>query len=203
MRDVSIREGFDADVVSWLLPDPPSEYAAGATRNVILLATAGARILTLDDDVVCAVRAHPEHQEGVAFFGHTEPRDTIWYASRSASLAGGVSLDLDLISAHSTYLGAQLRDLGANEYGSDLSHACQHLLRVLRDPKENAVVATWAGVAGDSAAYCPYRLLFDTGPTRDAMTRDPKQFHLATTSREVLRVARRATMTDESSLRTC
>jgi hypothetical protein len=135
LRRRSTRAGVDPDVVEWLLPDAPPHYAAGATRNVALLATAGRRVLTVDDDTVCSLREHPERQPGIAFVGHTDVRESTWFSNRRDSTAGGVASDLDLAAAHGAGLGQRLTDLRRFDEGLQTPAATSRA----RLPRESAM----------------------------------------------------------------
>jgi hypothetical protein len=195
--------GFPSDVVAWGLPDPPPRYAAGAVRNLLILATAGAPILSLDDDTSCSLRQLPSHQEGVSFVGHRDPRETRWFESRQESTKAGDPVNIDLIALHESVLGQDLRELHiASPVPCDMESACRHLAQALRGTQRTRVRATWLGVVGDAAQYCPHWNLFTTGTTRDRMASEENVFRLALSSREVARAVRQTTVTDESALMT-
>lgn len=193
--------GFPGDIVSWAVPDPTDCYAAGATRNLLMLASAGTRLVTVDDDTVCSLRRCDWHEEGIAFVGHGDPREAVWFANRADSINAGQRQDSDLLRLHESILGEGLRSLqSASKDMCDTEGACRHLTSVLQGFKKGRVRATWLGVAGDGAQYCPYSNLFATGRTRDRMASDESVFQMALSSREVIRGTRRTTVTDEPAL---
>jgi hypothetical protein len=199
-RCMAARAGFDADVVSWLLPDPPSCYAAGATRNLALIVTAGSRVLMADDDTRCAVRVRADEIRGIALVGHEDPRETAWFGSRNESTSAGAEANADLLNAHGAVLGRSVASLCAKDNSLDLTRSCKHLLSVLSGDKEGSVRISWSGLAGESAVYCPHGILFASGKTRERLAADPTFLRTALSSREVFRAVRQLTVTDEPSV---
>jgi hypothetical protein len=131
--------------------------------------------------------------------GHTDPRDTEVFATREQALAGGDDPGIDIIAEHAGVLGRTVRDLehqaGAG-LGSD--RACEFFARPhAAETDHRTVRATWTGVAGDAAVYCPYPILFSPEPTRGRLAADESQFRLALTSREVRRSVRQVSITHE------
>jgi hypothetical protein len=197
----AVSAGLPARLVHWLLR-PGRGYAAGAVRNRILLASAGSRVLTVDDDTVCHVWCPPEVEEGVDFVGHDDPRDTVFFEDRGNAVAVAPASTRDLLSAHGHLLGRALSELTTIRGGYSTEHACTHVLHALYDraPSAATVRVTWAGLAGDAAVYCPYTALLATGRLRESLTRDESTFHRAMRSREVRRGVRRSTVADGSQL---
>jgi hypothetical protein len=201
MRAASVRAGCDPDLVTWLIPDVPPRYAAGAARNVGLLVSAGRRLMTVDDDVVCSIRVRaPGGVSGVSFVGHVEPRETSYCDNRAVAMGAGVAADVDLLGEHAQLLGQPLETLGHRGGPIDLAQACRHLVRAIDNTGSGHVRVSWTGIAGDSAAYCPDGVLFNTGADRSALVGDPVLFETALKTREVFRAVRRVTVTDESRL---
>lgn len=207
IRDIAstaTRRGIDADVIEWLLPGGHPDQRAGSPRNVVLLATAGQALLTVDDDTRCEVWRHGQADEGMAFVGHVDPRHTDVHGDRAAALASIEREDVDLLAVHEMLLGRSVGALAEiNRSDNDISALCSHLAPAVegREPAWR-VRATWTGIAGDAAVFCPYPLIFSTGITREALASSKKRFHTALSSREVSRVVRRATVTDEPWLMT-
>jgi hypothetical protein len=201
LRRAAEAAGFPRDVISWALLDPPACYAAGASRNLLTLATAGTPIITLDDDTSCSLRIFAWHEDGVAFIGHGDPRETMWFDSRQESTNAGQCVDVDLMGLHEAVLGQELRLLqNGGQSCCDMRRACRHLALAVQGACGARLRATWLGLAGDAAQYCPHWNLFASGATRELMATEENAFRLALSSREVARAVRRTTVTDEAAL---
>lgn len=199
LRNNATKRGFPRAVVEWLLPDPPSVYAAGAVRNLVLLSSAGNHVLMADDDTICEPRTLAKcGSNSVSLVGHTDARETTWYASRGEAVSAGVPDPSDILSLHEAGLGKSLATLAASSPGNiNVQVACAHLLRAITARPGGRVRATWMGIAGDGAAYCPHTALFAVDATRARMVASLDAFERALTSREVFRAVPHLTITDE------
>ena len=197
IRQQAEKEGVEREVAEWLLPAPPDAYAAGATRNLSLLVTAGIKMVTVDDDTLGVGVRHPKVVEGYALVGHYDPRDAIWFSRRQEARAYSEALEAaDVVDAHEAALTAA--EIGFNEW--NLAHACKHLQRLCAGERDGRVVVSLAGVIGDAAVYCPYSALLNEGKTREALVASETQMKLALTSREVCKMARQYAITDDSGV---
>jgi hypothetical protein len=156
--------------------------------------------MTVDDDTVCTVGAHPQIDAGVAFVGHVEPRETFYFTNREDSAVSGGAVDVNLLGAHARLLGKPLNRLGDRSCDLNLKYACRHMLKALLTEPKSEVRVSWSGLSGDSAVYCPHGVLFNTGPDRRVLANDASMFETALSSREVLRAVRQSTVTDEPTL---
>jgi hypothetical protein len=170
--------------------------SAGANRNLLLLMTAGERILSVDDDMVCHTWVSPRRRDGLVIMGHDEIRDMAFHASRAASLSAVASMPEDLLRAHEALLAHSLSDLLANASAPpDLTRACGHLRSRLSAGRPQVVTVTFSGIAGDSGTYCPGRLLFSSGSVRARLWSGEALFATAMTSREGFRIAAESVVT--------
>jgi hypothetical protein len=200
-RDSAKAAGFPNDVVDWLLPMPGTGYEAGAVRNRVVLETAGARVLTVDDDTVCDVWRPPGAEPGIGFVGHDDPRESAFFHDRASAIAIHREHSCDLYGEHARVLGEPIAQLHPARW--DATHAGSHLMRALGDSRHASIVrATWSGLAGDAANYCPYSMLFARGSLRRTLAADERTFDLALNSREVRRATRRVSVADEDWLMT-
>lgn len=193
---------FNEEDVRWLIGHRSSGYAAGAVRSLALLATAGSPLLFIDDDTIARIWRVPTSTTSIALVGHDDPRNTTFFDSRADAINSTVATATDIVSAHCRLLGRSVADLlhslGAND---SLNEACSHLINAAFAPDTQARVrASWAGIAGDSAVFCPYSFLFATRATRRRLISDRNAFLTALSSREVIRHVDRPTIIDEPSL---
>jgi hypothetical protein len=200
VRSRLIDGGFDRDLVTWLIPDPPPRFAAGGVRNLGTLLTAGQHTMTVDDDVVCDLRTFGSTSTRLALVGHHDPRHSWWFQSRTEAASHGAAEDQDVLAVHESLLGRSLLStLMKSTPDVDTSQACPHILQANCRPASR-VRATWLGVVGDAGVYCPYGGLFSQGDTRNRMAADERVFRLALQSREVARSVLVPTITDEARL---
>ena len=163
----------------------------GANRNLLILLTAGEHVLFIDDDIVAETRALASRAPGLVLVGHDEHREFRFVASRRAALAAVQSAYVPLIAAHEALLGRTLPELvAASSDRVSVSQPCGHLLSGLGGRRRLAVRLTFAGLVGDSATYCPHRLLL-TGPGTllRSFWSSERTFKMAMRSRDVVRLA--------------
>ena len=180
--------------------------SAGANRNLLLLLTAGERILTVDDDVVFETWVSPNRDEGLAVIGdHDDFLETAFFPNRTAALAAAVTASADLFAAHTALVGRSLADLtAASSRPPDFTRSCTHIHAALQEGRPLVVKATFSGIAGDAGSYCPHRLLFATGSLRDQLWSNPNAFATAMQTREVTRIAARTSVAHDSGcMATC
>lgn len=169
----------------------------GANRNLVLLLTAGEHVLMADDDMVCEPWTRDGGSQGIAVWGHTDPQDSEFFASRDDARHAAASWSGDLLAAHEALLGQPMPELLTSEDAPDLGETCGHLIAALAEGRRPAVRLTFTGMAGDSGTYCPYSRLFASGPTQARLAASRDVFERALRTREVLRIASRATLTHD------
>ena len=87
-------------------------FAAGANRNALLLAAAGERFLSVDDDVVCALARSPRPAPGLELFAgggdgyeNYNPADFWFFPDRAALERTIPPEDADALGLHEPLLG--------------------------------------------------------------------------------------------------
>lgn len=175
--------------------------AVGAERNLLLLLTAGEHAMMVDDDIILSPWEHHDRREGVSISGHIDPSDTQYFSSRADAFEAATPSHTDVVSAHMRLLGKSLRSVVGSTIHSDVGDACRHVLTAFVRREEQVVRVTFAGLAGDSAAYCPHRALFMRGLARERIRASAATFTTATRSREVLRVVRQDVVTHHPLLK--
>src|SRR5688500_14202276 len=103
----------------------------GANRNLVLLLTAGDQVLMADDDIVCEPWTRDGGSQGVAVWGHTDPQDSEFFASREDARHAAASWSGDLLAAHEALLGQPMPELLTSEDPPDLGETCGHLIAAL------------------------------------------------------------------------
>jgi len=191
-------DAMRAELVAHGGPDLPLRPGgAGANRNLLLLLTAGERLLMMDDDVVCETWASEDSHEGLAVMGHHgELIRTTFAETRAAAFAAAPRAPIDLLGAHEALLGRALQDLIADSRQPvDETWACAHMRRAVAGATAHTVRVTMTGVAGDAGTYCPHRLLLASDPLRAQLCATGDTFAAAMNSREVVRSARARVLT--------
>jgi hypothetical protein len=199
------RLGIDPEVARFGVLDVTGcGFAAGANRNALLLAAAGERFLSVDDDVVCALAPSPAPAPGLELFSgrgdgyeNYNPAD-FWFFDDRAALERAVRReDVDALGLHEPVLG---RDLGACLSAATgeplvLDRVAPELLdRVMARGGQARV--TFTGLFGDIGWYAPTWLLLLTGASRERLIGTEAAYLSACASRQALRVVSRPTITD-------
>jgi hypothetical protein len=193
--------GIAPDMLDFLLLADTDRFAAGASRNRLLLATAGHCALTVDDDTRCTVWGRQEDEATGMFVGHIDVRELWPFEDRASALdVEDISDEVDLIAEHERLLGSSLpylRRVWSNRAALELS--CGHI----RDSFERSgsrarVRATWSGIAGDSGTYCPYSMVLTGGVLTQLFAHSGEASRVALTSREVRRRVRSPVVSDSA-----
>jgi hypothetical protein len=160
-----------------LFGDERCRRSTGANRNSLLLDTAGSLMLAVDDDTLCLVAAAPEREPAPVFFSGYDPTE-LWFFPDRARATQSVSFDdVDVLGCHEELLGSAVADQG------------------LLPEISGSVAMTLNGLVGDSGMASPRYYLTLTGASRDRLVASPRAYQSALESREILRCARRPTIT--------
>lgn len=160
------RAGTEPAVAQWLRGEdaPGKTFTGGRLWNLALLASAGRRMLMLDDDIVPEARRMPG-EAGLRF----ESRDwNVWFhGSAEAATAGGEGLEVDPLAEHERYLGRALGQ--AFESLSPDRHTLEGLdQRQLQSMDAAApVVSTVSGTYGDAATGNNFWMYMLRGQSRE------------------------------------
>ena len=185
------------DIPSHVIDYTFDQHGIGGNRNIGLLLARGGNTLMIDDDVECRIWRSPDGDDALAIAGHSDPRHWEFFETREQAVGIG-PVDVDFCGEHAKVLGLPLVDLLADCDPVDWSGACGHVPAALLDESRTPIVRmSFAGLAGDSARYCPHQLLFASGPVHDAMAADEHVFRMALSSREVRRIVRRPTVSHD------
>ena len=163
----------------------------GANRNLITLLTAGEHVLMVDDDVILKPWTLADAVDAVSLMGHGDFSELSFYPSRHSALSSVNYVNADLLGAHSRLLGQQLTTIVATGAGPpSLTHACQHLIASEGAGDAWTVRVTFSGIAGDSGAACPEKLLVSSDHVTQALLKSELTYRTAMESREVVRGTR-------------
>jgi hypothetical protein len=202
-RSLSERTGIDEALVRFALLGvdkplgAPEFETIGANRNAFLLVSAGRPAFCADDDTLCTLFASPEMSPGLAIIGEQDPSEFWFFPSREAAIAGASPRDCDLMAAHEEVLGQKLGDLAfSSEAKGELSlgEICDHLFDAWSAGTAR-VRASFAGVVGDSGMQTNALFRYLGGSSRQRIMTSESAYAMAMSSREVLRVAARRTIT--------
>jgi hypothetical protein len=154
-----------------LLPDGDWPVATGSSRNALLLCAAGGLLLQVDDDTLCRVAPAPGARPGLAFSPRSDPTE-FWFPDGDGPvLPPGGPGEVDLLAAHEGLLG-----------------------QTAPGPNGGPVLATAAGVAGDSGMGTAVYFLLLEGASRERLLRSPQGYRAALSGRRLLRAVTQATV---------
>lgn len=169
----------------------------GGNRNALFLDLAGRPFVAVDDDVVARTARPASPLPGAELGSDGEPFERRIFADRAAALRAYPEGGTDLLAAHAGMLG---RDLSRFD-GLEIRGMSPGLLRVLR--RDGGFVAvTMCGILGDCASTSAGGLLALEPSSARLLAGDDAAWALATSSREIVRVARRPLVTDQPGLMT-
>ncbi|MEQ1877475.1 MAG: hypothetical protein ABL958_12585 [Bdellovibrionia bacterium] len=146
----------------------PGEFAAGGNRNLLLLLTAGHKLLMCDDDTRCELyrtaKADPKRAESSRA---PDPTHVVPFATLEEAKAALTPLQINFARAHESVLGATVENV--------------------------RVRLSFSGTAGDSGFFRPTFLLWLMGEGRERLMRDAPTFYDLMTSRQIVRSVDRTT----------
>lgn len=204
-KAVADRAGAPLPIVERALaPHAPDLFAAGAARNVLLLAGVDRGLLQIDDDTVCDLRAAPDARPGLRARSFEDPTE-MWFDEHEMASKQGESANapaalpgpLGYASAHEQLLGRSATSLilSAMARGeADLAGASPSLL--LRAARGGRARCTQIGVRGHSALGTMVYLLTIGEPTRGRLLASEATYRASIASRRLLRAVPAATLTD-------
>jgi hypothetical protein len=139
-----------------------------------------------------STRTRDEHGPArISLGGHIEERDIAFYSEREDVCQRLVPSRVDLLDAHHAVLGRSVKSLAISKPGVNQRRACGHLREAAHGARPAVVRMTLSGIAGDTGASYPDRLLFSSGSWKTVLAGSRQSFETAFTSREVCKVASR------------
>ena len=159
-RKIAVKGDIPEEIVQFALwGNSESAPSPGASRNAILLQTAGSLLLSVDDDTICRTGRVPGSSRAAADLfmpGHGSPAEVWPFVDYSSACEFLEYEPLDILGEHGSFLGeppaaiaaqAQARGIGVN-----LDQVCIHVLGSLLSGA-GRVCATFNGSAGDSGFH--------------------------------------------------
>jgi hypothetical protein len=175
-------------------------HVIGANRNASLLHTVGEAFLSTDDDTRARLALPPDEEEGLALASTGDPTDFWFFRDRDAAFGAARFDDQDPWARHERLLGRELVSCVADHADSvDLDGASGALLTTLVSGG-GRVRVTASGIVGDCGMGAPTYYLTLRGASHERLVSSEAGYDVLRTTRDVLRVAPRWTITDGSFL---
>jgi FkbM family methyltransferase len=195
-----IKKGnLPAEVVSFALSDIEGcGYTGGANGNALLLHSAGEMLFSTDDDMLCRVASAPECKSDLMFESGPDFLQLWFFPDRESAFLSVAGSERDMLSVHQQLLGKALSEFISTEEPNKsltLGQISDALFQGLLSG-EGRVLVTFPGLLGDSGTQTPVGHLFLNGDSRKRLLQSDAAYHIACTSREVLRIVDRPTITD-------
>jgi hypothetical protein len=192
------RTGLSAEDVRFaLVNDDSFPITTGASRNSLLLHAVGEALLQVDDDTVCRLARVSGHQSGLAFTSEYDPTE-FWFPEEGEPLPGPADDEPSILALHEQLLGKGLGNCLAEQasgLGVDLDRAGTSFFR-RAEPAGGRVLATAAGVMGDSGMGSALYYLSLEGPSRTRLLRSENVYRQAFVRQQVVRAVSRPTISD-------
>jgi hypothetical protein len=195
------ESGLSGELIEFALFGLPAcPVTTGAARNCLLLATAGDRLVMVDDDSVCRLAACPAREQGFALTSRRDPTEFWFFADPQSTLKHAGFTDIDFVGLHESLLGRAAGDClpaAVDLHRLDLRSASPAFDSRLR-LWGGRVRATMAGVVGDSGIGATGYLFVDS-ESQKRLTLSEESYLAAVCSRQVLRCVRRPTISEGTS----
>ena len=173
-----------------ILGDEECSVTHGAVRNMLLLHTAGEVTLQVDDDTVCEVAASPVRREGLNMTSQHGVHEFWFYPDHEAARQAVSFEDHDFCSIHERLLGHTLSGrLGEarqqkEEIGVD-DMSSRFLDNMQKD--EARIVASFAGVLGDTGGGSNWHMLFMEDDSFMRLTGSKADYRAGLRTRQMLK----------------
>jgi hypothetical protein len=199
-EELIAESGLPPDVVNFALFDIENcGQTVGANRNALLLHTVGDMFFSADDDTVCTIANSPEAVvNNLAFYSGIDPTEFWFFADRKTALESVTVQETDILGIHERLLGKDLSAcIGMLGKSSEVSldQANSQFLRELQSGC-GKVLITMTGLVGDSGIWSPIWQLTLTGESYERLTKTIGSYRSAFSSREVMRVVNRPTISN-------
>lgn len=148
--------GSEAESLHFLTRSEFPGQSCGANRNSLILATAGKRVLFVDDDTTANVYRHPDSNEDLSFLTQGKIQTVKSFSSKKNAKDSLVAVDECVLSAHEKILGMDAASICRNFYEKNssflnvdnFSRGLFHSVKLDR----GHVFASLVGILGDSGA---------------------------------------------------
>jgi hypothetical protein len=188
------RAGLPPEAVQFALLNPEGcPVATGASRNALLLHTAGDLLVQVDDDTLCELAAPPGARPGLALSSRHDPTQ-FWFFGPGEALPCGGPDQVDLLAVHEQLLGKRPAECAASVDVGQATAALQSKLA----SGGGRVVVTAAGVVGDSGMGSSTYLLTLDGDSRSRLLRSEGDYRHALAGHRVLRAVPRTTLCERA-----
>jgi hypothetical protein len=193
--------GVRAETIEFALFDPLDfGYQYGANLNASLLDTCGKLVVHADDDSLFQSAAPPAPASGLRLSSAVDPTESRFFADRQERERAVEPRQVDLLAAHQALLGRSLASCLRHFGGqADCTEAAPEFLPLL-EAADARVAVTMAGVCGDSGKGSPLSVLWSAGAAREAVLGSEPSYRAALRSREILRAAPCATISQSAFL---
>jgi hypothetical protein len=185
IAELAARSGVEPDVVRAAMAEfDGCGYHCGANRNAVLLDSAGAAVLMVDDDTTARVAYPTAATSGLRLSSRYDPWSLHFFARVEDAVDAADWRDADLIAWHRRFLGRSPAacafgqaargvplPVDADAVGLDLNDSDASLIAAFSRGR-GRVVLTSAGVVGDSGMGLPLYFLSLQGPARERLLED-------------------------------
>jgi hypothetical protein len=185
ITELSEHSGVDAEVVRAAVLDSDGHgYHCGANRNAVLLEAAGGAILMVDDDTTARAAHPPDAGIGLRFSSKYDPWSLRFFRTVGDAIDAAAWSDIDLLAWHQQFLGRSTQacifapivpegPFESDRHAStvDLNEADGDMVAAFSRGR-GRVVATSAGIVGDSGMGLPLYFLSLQGSARQSLLDD-------------------------------
>ena len=198
LTDNLVKVGFEREVVEFGLNGQCDLHLVpiGANRNRLLLATAGERFLSSDDDTLCEFTRASGYEPMSTEVCQRDTRDDpaeIWSYSDRESLMSDIELfQVDFVRSHEELL--DWSPLDPNDFRRAQPEEAEAKAFQAQQRSYQKVISV-SGVLGDCGWGSPSRYLFIDDLSFERLTKSHRSYSFGLASREMLRVCRRTTVT--------
>jgi FkbH-like protein len=203
---LTTQGGIPPEVVQFALFDVEAcKFNFGANRNALLLHTLGDLCFTADDDTMCRTAVSPELDADLAVTSDWDPGDYWFFPNRQTALQSVSFVDQDILAAHEQLLGWNVGSIIAamSSQGKLTFDRVNAVLGQRLEKGDGTVLVTFNGILGDCAWGAPFGywggpmgcLLLD-GKSHERLVQSEAAYRAICSSREILRVVPRLTLSD-------
>lgn len=196
-QELANQASIPIDLVRYaLIKDPAFPRDVGASRNALLLASAGELLLSVDDDTMCRARKCTDSLERLTLTSAIDTSE-FWFLQEGEELSLESDFDdADVFALHEHLLGKRLNEC-VSEHANEQIHFTSISAPFFRKiDHADKVIVTQLGVAGDSGLGSPNSFLNLPDASRARLMTSEKHYRYVLANHQIVRSVVNPTVSD-------
>ena len=197
-----LKDLVKKEILQFMISDTFYQYACGANRNALLLASAGSNIVSCDDDILFeSYVSKIQNNNEIDLTSQKRVMEILFYDNKKDLFDFVEPIDLDIINEHESFLGKNASEIISLKENSSISIKeikYDFLLSLIRD--DSSVKITMPGIIGSSGMGSPSPILWIPDEQKERVFSSKKMYESSICSNEVFRAPDKIKISDNNFL---